>query len=163
MNLGVGHMHELQYIRKNHLKKNIWFFSNSSVKRDGQRVTVTVKLLRCINHGHVCILDFMQLILEDLPDEFAKVVESYNREVTDIFSQYPATVAKWLGEGRGENHKLPLSGIGKKYLMHILVRIILHFLEPEYIFREYVIPVKRFHAAVRLSVQQLITVDVKVW
>ena len=88
----------------------------------------------------------MQLILEDLPDEFAKVVESYNREVTDIFSQYPATVAKWLGEGRGENHKLPLSGIGKKYLMHILVRIILHFLEPEYIFREYVIPVKRFHA-----------------
>ena len=86
------------------------------------------------------------MILEDLPDEFAKVVESYNREVTDIFSQYPATVAKWLGEGRGENHKLPLSGIGKKYLMHILVRIILHFLEPEYIFREYVIPVKRFHA-----------------
>ena len=119
-----------------------------------QRVTVTVKLLRCINHGHFCILDFMQLILEDLPDEFAKVVESYNREVTDIFSQYPATVAKWLGEGRVENHKLPLSGIGKKYLMHILVRIILHFLEPEYIFREYVIPVKRFHAAVRLSVQQ---------
>lgn len=119
-----------------------------------QRVTVTVKLLRCINHGHFCILDSMQLILEDLPDEFAKVVESYNREVTDIFSQYPATVAKWLGEGKGENHKLPLSGIGKKYLMHILVRIILHFLEPEYIFREYVIPVKRFHVAVRLSVQQ---------
>ncbi|CAH3109010.1 unnamed protein product [Pocillopora meandrina] len=52
-----------------------------------------------------------KLILEDLPSEFAKVLESYNREVTDIFSQYLATVAKWLGEGRGENYKLPLSGI----------------------------------------------------
>ena len=153
MNLGVGHMHELQYIRKKSFKKNHLLFL-LLVKRDVQRVTVTVKLLRCINHGHFCILDFMQLILEDLPDEFAKVVESYNRKVTDIFSQYPGTVAKWLGEGRGENYKLPLSGIGKKYLIHILVRLILHFLEPEYIFREYVIPVKRFHAAVRLSVQQ---------
>ena len=30
MNLGVGHMHELQYIRKKSFKKNVWFFSNSS-------------------------------------------------------------------------------------------------------------------------------------
>ena len=104
--------------------------------------TVTVKLLRYINHGRFCILNLMQLILEDLPSEFAKVLESYNREVTDIFSQYLATVAKWLGEGRGENYKLPLSGIGKKYLMRILVRIILYLLKPEYIFREYVSSVR---------------------
>lgn len=30
MNLGVGHMHELQYIRKKSFKKTICFFSYSS-------------------------------------------------------------------------------------------------------------------------------------
>ncbi|XP_022803066.1 probable ATP-dependent RNA helicase DDX60 [Stylophora pistillata] len=52
-----------------------------------------------------------KVILEDLPSEFAKAVKSYNRRVTDVFSQYLATVAKWLETDRGEDNKLPLSGI----------------------------------------------------
>ena len=67
----------------------------------------------------------MQVILEDLPSEFAKALKSYNRRVTDVFSQYLATVAKWLERDRGEDNKLPLSGIGKNYLMSILICIIL--------------------------------------
>ncbi|PFX17720.1 putative ATP-dependent RNA helicase DDX60 [Stylophora pistillata] len=51
------------------------------------------------------------VFLEDLPSEFAKAVKSYNRQVTDVFSQYLATVAKWLEKDRGEDNKLPLSGI----------------------------------------------------
>ena len=62
----------------------------------------------------------MQVILEDLPNEFVKAVKSYNRQVTHVFSQYLATVAKWLEKDRGEDNKLPLSGIGKNYLMRIL-------------------------------------------
>ena len=67
----------------------------------------------------------MQVILEDLPNEFVEAVKSYNRQVTDVFSQYLATVAKWLEKDRGEDNKLPLSGIGENYLMCILVRMIL--------------------------------------
>ncbi|CAH3109016.1 unnamed protein product [Pocillopora meandrina] len=52
-----------------------------------------------------------KVILEDLPDEFVKAVKSYNRQVTDVFSQYLATVAQWLEKDRGEDNKLPLSGI----------------------------------------------------
>lgn len=52
-----------------------------------------------------------KVFLEDLPSEFAKAVKSYNRQVTDVFSQYLATVAKWLEKDRGEDNKLPLSGI----------------------------------------------------
>ena len=62
----------------------------------------------------------MQVILEDLPNEFVKAVKSYNRQVTHVFSQYLATVAKWLEKDRGEDNKLPLSGISKNYLMRIL-------------------------------------------
>ena len=67
----------------------------------------------------------MQVILEDLPNKFVKAVKSYNRQVTDVFSQYLATVAQWLEKDRGEDNKLPLSGIGENYLMCILVRMIL--------------------------------------
>ncbi|CAH3109026.1 unnamed protein product [Pocillopora meandrina] len=52
-----------------------------------------------------------KVILEDLPNEFVKAVKSYNRQVTHVFSQYLATVAKWLEKDRGEDNKLPLSGI----------------------------------------------------
>ncbi|CAH3109024.1 unnamed protein product [Pocillopora meandrina] len=52
-----------------------------------------------------------KVILEDLPNEFVKAVKSYNRQVTDVFSQYLATVAQWLEKDRGEDNKLPLSGI----------------------------------------------------
>ena len=58
--------------------------------------------------------------MEDLPNEFVKAVKSYNRQVTDVFSQYLATVAKWLEKDRGEDNKLPLSGIGENYLMCVL-------------------------------------------
>ena len=76
--------------------------------------------LKCTNHGNVWILDLTQVILEDLPNEFVKAVKSYNRQVTDVFSQYLATVAKWLEKDRGEDNKLPLSGIGENYLMCVL-------------------------------------------
>ena len=52
--------------------------------------------------------------MEDLPDEFAEELQAYNRQVTDVFSQYLKTVAAELEEERGEENKLPLSGIGKK-------------------------------------------------
>ena len=55
----------------------------------------------------------MKVILEDLPDEFATALREYNRQVTDVFSQYLTTVAADLEKERGEENKLPLSGIGK--------------------------------------------------
>ena len=54
-----------------------------------------------------------KVILEDLPDEFATALREYNRQVTDVFSQYLTTVAADLERERGEENKLPLSGIGK--------------------------------------------------
>ena len=51
--------------------------------------------------------------MEDLPDEFASALREYNRQVTDVFSQYLTTVAADLERERGEENKLPLSGIGK--------------------------------------------------
>ena len=54
-----------------------------------------------------------KVILEDLPDEFATALREYNRQVTDVFSQYLTTVAADLEKERGEENKLPLSGIGK--------------------------------------------------
>ena len=52
--------------------------------------------------------------MEDLPDEFAEALQAYNRQVTDVFIQYLKTVAAELEKDRGEEKKLPLSGIGKK-------------------------------------------------
>lgn len=52
--------------------------------------------------------------MEDLPGEFAKAQKDYNCQVTDVFSQYLTTVAAELEKERGEENKLPLSGIGKK-------------------------------------------------
>ena len=54
-----------------------------------------------------------KVILDDLPDEFATALREYNRQVTDVFSQYLTTVAADLERERGEENKLPLSGIGK--------------------------------------------------
>ena len=70
-----------------------------------------------------------KVILEDLPDDFAEALQAYNRQVTDVFSRYLKTVAaeheKDQGENnklsrgvswnipRGEENKLPLSGIGE--------------------------------------------------
>ena len=51
--------------------------------------------------------------MEDLPDEFASALREYNRQVTDVFSQYLTAVAADLERERGEENKLPLSGIGK--------------------------------------------------
>ena len=55
--------------------------------------------------------------MEDLPYEFAEAIEDYNRQVTEVFSQYLKTVASELEKDRGEEKKLPLSGIGKKDLL----------------------------------------------
>ena len=52
--------------------------------------------------------------MEDLPDEFAEAIQDYNRQVTEVFRQYLKTVAAELGKERGEEKKLPLSGIGRK-------------------------------------------------
>ncbi|KAK2572321.1 putative ATP-dependent RNA helicase DDX60 [Acropora cervicornis] len=51
------------------------------------------------------------VILEDLPDEFAGAIQDYNRQVTEVFSQYLKTVAAELEKDREEEKKLPLSGI----------------------------------------------------
>lgn len=56
----------------------------------------------------------MLVILDDLPDEFAEALQDYNRQVTDVFSQYLKAVAVQLEKDQGEENKLPLSGIGKK-------------------------------------------------
>lgn len=55
-----------------------------------------------------------QVILEDLPKEFAEALQSYNAQVTKVFSQYLTTVATEQERQRGEENKLPLSGIGKR-------------------------------------------------
>ena len=52
--------------------------------------------------------------MEDLPDEFAEAIQDYNRQVTEVFRQYLKTVAAELEKERGEEKKLPLSGIGRK-------------------------------------------------
>ncbi|PFX17719.1 putative ATP-dependent RNA helicase DDX60 [Stylophora pistillata] len=52
-----------------------------------------------------------KVILEPLPEDFAEALSDYNRQVTNIFSQYLATVAKDLEKESGEDIKLPLSGI----------------------------------------------------
>lgn len=58
---------------------------------------------------HLCPTS--KVILEDLPDEFAEAIQGYNRQVTEVFSQYLKTVAAELEKERGEGKKLPLSGI----------------------------------------------------
>ena len=58
--------------------------------------------------------------MEDLPDEFASALREYNRQVTDVFSQYLTTVVADLERERGEENKLPLSGIGKIRFLIIL-------------------------------------------
>ena len=50
--------------------------------------------------------------MEALPEEFAEALKDYNRQVTDIFSQYLAIVARGLEKERGEENKLPISAIG---------------------------------------------------
>jgi len=52
--------------------------------------------------------------LEDLPSDFAEALQTYNTQVTNVFSQYLTTVAAEHERGRGEENKLPLSGIGNK-------------------------------------------------
>lgn len=52
-----------------------------------------------------------KVILDDLPNEFATALREYNRQVTDVFSQYLTAVAADLEKERGEENKLPLSGI----------------------------------------------------
>ena len=54
-----------------------------------------------------------KVILDDLPNEFATALREYNRQVTDVFGQYLTAVAADLEKERGEENKLPLSGIGK--------------------------------------------------
>lgn len=51
--------------------------------------------------------------MEDLPEEFSDALQGYNAEVTKVFSQYLVTVATEHERQRGEENKLPLSGIGK--------------------------------------------------
>ena len=52
--------------------------------------------------------------MEDLPHEFAEALQDYNDQVTKVFSRYLTTVATEQEKQRGEENKLPLSGIGKK-------------------------------------------------
>ena len=68
-----------------------------------------------------------KVILEDLPDEFATALREYNRQVTDVFSQYLTAVAADLEKERGEENKLPLSGIGKIWFLIILYFTIFFF------------------------------------
>lgn len=56
-----------------------------------------------------------QVILEDLPKDFAEALQEYNDQVTGVFSQYLTTVAAELENDQGEENKLPLSGIGKTW------------------------------------------------
>ena len=51
--------------------------------------------------------------MEDLPEEFSDALQGYNAEVTKVFSQYLIAVATEHERQRGEENKLPLSGIGK--------------------------------------------------
>ena len=66
-----------------------------------------------------------KVILEGLPHEFAAARKEYNRQVTDVFRQYFITVAADLERERGEENKLPLSGIGKIRSLIILYVTIL--------------------------------------
>ncbi|CAH3032867.1 unnamed protein product [Porites evermanni] len=52
-----------------------------------------------------------KVILEDLPQEFAEALQDYNAQVTKVFGQYLTTVATEHERQRGEENKLPLSGI----------------------------------------------------
>ena len=72
-----------------------------------------------------------KVILEDLPDEFATALREYNRQVTDVFSQYLTTVAADLERERGEENKLPLSDIGKIRSLIILYGTVFFFFERE--------------------------------
>ncbi|CAH3109022.1 unnamed protein product, partial [Pocillopora meandrina] len=58
---------------------------------------------------HLCPTS--KVILDGLPNEFATALREYNRQVTDVFSQYLTAVAADLEQERGEENKLPLSGI----------------------------------------------------
>ena len=58
--------------------------------------------------------------MEDLPDEFAEALQAYNCQVTGVFGQYLKTVAAELENNRGEENKLPLSGIGKKDALSVI-------------------------------------------
>ena len=68
--------------------------------------------------------------MEDLPDEFASALREYNRQVTDVFSQYLTTVVADLERERGEENKLPLSGIGKIRSLMIFYCTIFFFFLP---------------------------------
>lgn len=69
----------------------------------------------------VCCLSLQlilfQVILEDLPHDFAEALQDYNDQVTSVFSQYLTTVAAELENDRGEENKLPLSGIGNSLVI----------------------------------------------
>ena len=60
--------------------------------------------------------------MEDLPKEFAEALQSYNAQVTKVFSQYLTTVATEQERQRGEENKLPLSGIGKNRQQMAILR-----------------------------------------
>ena len=72
-----------------------------------------------------------KVILDDLPNEFATALREYNRQVTDVFSQYLTAVAADLEKERGEENKLPLSGIGKIRSLIILYVTVFFFFERE--------------------------------
>ena len=57
--------------------------------------------------------ELLKVILEDLPEEFAKALRSYNEQVTKVFRQYLTTVAAEHESNHGEENRLPLSGIGE--------------------------------------------------
>ena len=71
-----------------------------------------------------------KVILDDLPNEFATALREYNRQVTDVFSQYLTAVAADLEKERGEENKLPLSGIGK-IRSFIILYVTIFFFERE--------------------------------
>ena len=72
-----------------------------------------------------------KVILEGLPHEFATARKEYNRQVTDVFRQYIITVAADLERERGEENKLPLSGISKIRSLIILYGTVFFFFERE--------------------------------
>lgn len=50
-----------------------------------------------------------QVILEDLPKEFADALNEYNQKVNEIFHQYLITVADQVTQKKGRERKLPLA------------------------------------------------------
>ena len=56
-----------------------------------------------------------QVILEDLPEEFAYALNEYNQRVNEIFHQYLTTVANQVTQQEGRERKLPLSSIGENW------------------------------------------------